>query len=323
MKKIKINIHYVFIAVMVLLIGFVAVRLYIWNQGEEIEFEEGHDGEADNIEVLDFILPLDPTLREGREDDGVTTIVAFGNAPFADDRNDEKNLANLIAKDADAVVYNCSFADSYMTALNPNLDGSHPYDAFSFYWLATTFTVDNYGILDQAMEQLEEVSADIKEAAEMLKEIDFEKVDIITIMYDSSDYLAGRKTIDRENLTDVQTFSGALGAGIQLIQQTYPHIRIIVMSPTYSYAIGEDGEEENADMIDYGRGPLSTYVILQSDTCYTNSVTFVDNYYGTINELDAKEYLYDFFHINEAGRQLLSDRFLYALNRYTGNAERN
>lgn len=324
-KRKKFSIHYAFFGIFALIVIFVTVRLIIWNIGTKDDTDVTINNPEYDVEPLDYILPLNPKLLEGREDDGITTVVCLGNAPFADDRNEEDNLASLIEKEMgeNTVVYNCSIADSYVTAMRPSFSKEHVYDAFSFYWLTTAFTVDNTEILDTAIAETPDMPEETKESVELLKNIDFETVDVIAVMYDGNDYLGGRKTINQDNPTDIQYFTGALAAGIQLIQNTYPHIRIMVMSPTYAYALDENGEAVDSDLTDYGMGPLSTYAILQSNTCYDNSVSFIDNFFASVNADNASEYLEDHIHLNVKGRKLIAKRFVECLNLYKGVAAEN
>ena len=319
MKK-KLNLHYIILGAVALIAIIAIVRLIIWNISAEDISEIEQDDSDYYIESMDYILPLNPKYLEGREDDGVTTMVCLGNAPFADDRNSESNLAKLIEKELgeNAKVYNCSVADSYMSSMAPTFTDTYPYDAFSFYWLTTVIALEYDVIIDTAFAGLEEVPADLQESMDLLRSIDFETVDVITVMYDASDYLDGRMVIDTDNPMDIQRFTGALASGIQLIQEYYPHIRIMGMSPTYAYAIDENGEYQSSDIVDYGMGPLSTYAILESDVCYENSVSFVDNIYATINEDNASEYLIDNLHINEKGREIVAKHFVECFNMYKG-----
>ena len=150
-----------------------------------------------------------------------------------------------------------------------------------------------------------------------LMSIDFQTVDVIAICYDGTDYLEGHRMSDLDNDTNIETFTGNLEAGIELIQQTYPEIRIIVMSPPYAYAIGEDGSYKSSDLVCYNdEGPLSSYVISEGGICGVCSVSFVDNLYGTIHEDIASDYLTDNLHLNLKGRKLMAERFVYALNKY-------
>ena len=154
-----------------------------------------------------------------------------------------------------------------------------------------------------------------QEVYNLIKSIDFNDVDVLTIMYDAGDYFAGHLMYNDEEITDIRTFSGNLTAGIELIQNVYPHIRIIVMSPTYAYAIDHDGSYISSDQFTYGgQDVLSTYVIKQCYYTLSKGVTYVDHLYGTITEDNAKEYLIDNYHLNLEGRKKVAQRFLYALN---------
>lgn len=324
MKK-KINFHYIVLGIVVLIVVYVIVRLVIWNIGTKDNTEiTGEDSEYD-IESMDYILPLNPKLLEGREDDGITTVVCLGNAPFADDRNSENNLAKLIEKELgdNAKVYNCAVADSYMSSVAPTFTNTYPYDVFSFYWLSTVITMEYDVMIDTAFGLLEDVPEDLRESMDLLRSIDFEEVDVLAVMYDASDYYDARMAINNDNPTDIQGFAGALTAGIQLIQEYYPHIRIMVMSPAYAYALDENGEYQSSDIVDYGMGSLATYAILESNVCYENSVSYIDNIYASINADNASKYLSDHLHLNEEGRKIVAKRFVECLNIYKGVAPEN
>ena len=56
-----------------------------------------------DVEVMDYLQPLDPEMLEGHEDDGVTTVLALGNDLLSDDRSDT-GLAALMEKSANATI---------------------------------------------------------------------------------------------------------------------------------------------------------------------------------------------------------------------------
>lgn len=318
-KNFRFNMHWVVLLIFLITVGVIiykAATFFTHITEEEIDSIESVDTDT---EPLDNIMPLLNKPENAPADDGVTTVVCFGNAPLADERDASSGVCNTIGSLSGATVYNCSIPNSYMTSAHHTFDADYiPIDAFSFYWLTTTYTLDNFKITDDAVKAIEasgkEVPEETLEALRLLKSIDFNTVDVITLMYDSDDYFAGRLMYDDENKTNVRTFTGAMTAGIELIQQYYPHIRIIVMSPTYAYALDENGEYESSDKITYGQSYLSTYVIKQAEASYEAGVTFVDHLYGTIHEDIADKYLSDNRHLNEAGRKLVAERFVYALN---------
>ncbi|MCM1568172.1 MAG: SGNH/GDSL hydrolase family protein [Roseburia sp.] len=318
-RRFRINGHLVFAAAFVLIIGAVVFRISNW--GVHIDLDEffKHNEVVYQDDTLDQILPLtaaDGTIIRGREK---PTIVCLGNAPFADDRDSTDNLANIIAAKTGGTVYNCSVSGSYLAALSAAFNAEDaPMDAFNFYWLTHMICGD---ATDHYYTQAKEVLGDAlpKEAEDVyhtLNTLDFNTVDVIAIMYDASDYLAGHGMYNDENPTDITQFTGNLEAGIAVLQDIYPNIRIMVLSPAYAYGIDENGEYISSDIQTYGQDVLSTYVIRQCYSASNRSVTFIDNLYGSITEDNAADYLKDNLHLNIEGRKLIADRFIDALYQF-------
>ncbi len=315
-----LNVHVLFLVAVIAIIGIIFIRFQTW--GVKVDLADiFKDGQGSYDNTLDSILPLvDANGQIVNRDGEASVIVAFGNAPFADDRDSKDNLCNLIAEATDTTVYNCSVSGSYLAAQSLVYDAeTAPMDAFCFYWLATLAVG---GPIDFYYENAEaalgaDYPPEAKEVYETIKSIDFNEVDVITVMYDATDYLLGHEMYNDANATDPSQFTGNLEAGLEMLQTNYPHIRIIVMSPTYAYAVDTEGNYVSSDMYTYGQDVLSTYSIKQYGSCSARSVSFVDHLYGTITEDNAKDYLIDNIHLNVAGRKLVADRFEYFLNYYS------
>ncbi len=314
----KINWHIILLLVFILCIILLVYRFNTWGTRVQSDYDPDNVNTEFEIETYDNILPLLIKDELVPEDDGVRTVVALGNSAFADDKNSAGNLSELIEDLSDAVVYNCAVANTYLAASEDTFKASEdPMDAFNLYWLTTLFTLDNTSIYTGAFEALgDNTPEDAREAYETLTSLDFNTVDVIAIMYDGSDYLDGRLIYNPDNLTDIQSYYGNLSASIELIQKIYPHIRIIVMSPTYAYAINENGEYVSSDLYLYSEHPLSRYSMMLEQSAAYYGVSFLDNFYGTVNELNATDYLKDHLHLNKNGRQKLAERFVYALEYY-------
>ena len=313
-----LNIHVFFALVMIVVIGLVAYRFTHWGQRVS-QSDIFKDGQGSYDDSWDSILPLTDENGQMVITDA-SNIVLFGNAPFADDRDSSDSLANLIAKETGANVYNCSISGSYLAAQELNFDPTvAAMDAYCLYWLvnlATGAPIDNYYV--QAAEQLgDKTPADAEEVINTLKTLDFNTIDTVAIMYDATDYLLGNPMYNDDNPTDPTQFTGNLEASLDVLQSLYPQIRIIVMSPTYAYAVDENGDYVSSDMYIYNnRDVLSTYVIKECYSANLHSVSFMDNLYGSITEDNAKEYLTDNLHLNVKGRKLIAKRFEYFLNYY-------
>ena len=314
-----LNLHVLFALVLLVVVGLLGYRITHWGQRVS-QSDIFKDGQGSYDDSWDSILPLTDENGKMIVNDA-SNIVVFGNAPFADDRGSSDNLASLIAKETGATVYNCSISGSYLTAQHTNFDPTlAPMDAYCLYWLvnlAAGVPLDGY--YNDAAEALgDKTPPEAEEVVNTLKTLDFNTIDTVAIMYDATDYLMGNAMYNDDNPTDPTQFTGNLEASIEVLQSLYPQIRIIVMSPTYAYAIDEDGNYVSSDIYIYnGRDVLSTYVIKECYSANLHSVSFMDNLYGSITEDNAKEYLTDNLHLNVKGRKLIAKRFEYFLNYYS------
>lgn len=300
-------IHLPLLAVILLMFLIAAIRLIIWNIGEDSGYDPNADTSEFDTEPQDYIQPMDASLLEGHEDDGVTTIVTLGNAPFSDERG-STGLAEKIAQKCDATVYNCAFPDSYLSMKYEEYTDSYPQDALSLYLVTASFCGGDFTLMEHAAGLVEDTEG-TQAALDTLKNVDFSTVDMIVIMYDLSDYMDDRPVMDENNDINLITWNGALNASIDLIQQTYPHIRIVVLSPSYGQYTDENGNLVNADTEDLGNGTLPDYVLHEIDVAMANGVSILDNYYGSVTENQAAECLTDGYHLNEAGRERIAQRF--------------
>lgn len=133
---------------LLIVVGVVGYRVTHWGQRIS-QSDIFKDGQGSYDDSWDSILPLTDENGQMIINDA-SNIVVFGNAPFADDRDSSDNLANLIAKETDTTVYNCSISGSYLAAQQLNYDPTRcPHGCLlsllageawplGFLWMATT-----------------------------------------------------------------------------------------------------------------------------------------------------------------------------------------
>lgn len=311
-KPLKINFHIILILAIVLIAGFSVYRLLRWNQGTKLSSDDFQSDTSEfDIETLDMIIPLDSSRLEGHEDDGVTTILCLGNNPFSDDRGDT-GLAAQIASKTGAVVYDCAFPDSSAACKYSVYNPEYTKDHFNFYYVVECFRNNEFTAINSIAG--DEPDPRYQEAVDVMKTVDMDKVDIMIIMYDSTDYNIGTPSDNPDNPNDVTAFTGGLRTTINNIQSTWPYIRIFIMSPTYAQYMDEDGNLHNGTTTDLGNGTLNHYLIKEVDVAMDCGVSIVDNYFGTINEDNYESYMKDYMRYNEAGREKLAERIADILN---------
>lgn len=319
--KYLLNSHVLFLLILILIILIIISRFANWgNRINSEEFFQQHELISGGEDTYDVFLPLLDENGNLIANKSPHSILFFGNSVFADDRDSKDNVVNMIAERTGATVYNCSVGDSYLTAKNYSMkETSSGLDVYNFYFMVL------YLILETKPDYFDWLEAnpdanilpETQEVRRTLETIDMSTVDTVAILYDGSDYLAGHCFYNPENRTDVTSFAGNLEAGIELLQEAFPHVRIIVMSPTYAFGVDDNGEYISSDIKRYGNGEtLSSFTLRECESAVSHNVTFVDNLYGTFNEDQASDYLEDNLHLNQEGREKVVKRFIRALTYY-------
>jgi len=299
----KWNIHIIFFILAACVLLFAVVRLVIWNMGEDSGYDPTADTSEFDTEPLDYIQPLNSTQLADKPIDDKTTILCLGNSTFADNGS-ENPFACALAETMDATVLNAGFADSFQSQKNAEYTVSYPEDGISLYQVTKALTTGDFSIVDEAAAA---VSPAAVVKAEEIKEFDMSSVDMILIMYDISDYIEKRPAYDPGNPDNLLTYCGTLSSSIKLIQEKYPYIRIVVLSTP---ACGKTVDDYYVDgnIHDLGNGTLTDYMGHEVNVAVTNGVSYIDTFFGVINVENRDQYLYDDYHINEAGGKALAER---------------
>lgn len=309
-RRFHVNIHLVILCVIVALVGFSAYRLYVWNKGVPSDYDPNYQTTDFDIEVMDSIIPLAPDKLEGHVDDGVTTILCLGDDPFSLNQG-EGGLAEQIAAKTGATVYNGSFTGSTIALQNLTWQPWNNMDAFAFVSVTQSLASGDFDVMKEAADYSYDEA--VPSTVEMLASLDMNSVDVLCVMYDGSDYINMRISDDPNAPYNTLSYTGALRSGIESIQESYPHIRIVIMSHTFCHSINEEGNFENGDRADLGHGTLSHYWQKELDVTMDCGVSFIDNFYGSVNEDNYLDYMTDYIHFNDAGRELLADRFVQCI----------
>ena len=313
-----INIHVILISLIVILLGISAFRLYKWNQGEQIYVDPNADTSQFDVEALDSIMPLPPAKQAGHTYDDELSILFLGDFNIAAMPDKEDSFPNLVASLTGATVYNGAFPNCSLAAKNLNFtESDEPSDAFSLPYIAEAICSGDFSLQTSIIEAYRSDGITSQAALKTLKDVDYNSIDVLCIAYSATDYLFQRGVENPEDPYEICTYTGALRTAIEKIQQTYPFMRIIVMSPCYVYVTNEDGSVIESGTTNFGHGALPHYLLKEIDVCTELAVSIVDNFYGTINQDNYKEYYSDDpYYSSEVGRKKMAERFSEALMKY-------
>lgn len=315
----RVNLHVLLALVIVAVAAAAGIRFYVWSRGDNSLLPTTSQKEKYLVEVNDNMVLLPEEKLKGHEDDGVTTILALGNAPFSDDTG-KSGLAGQIASLGNAAVINAAFPGSEVTCQNASYKTDSQEDMddiFNLFYVSYAISLQDYSSLDNVA-KFHTDNPQYAAAIENLKNTDMSKVDIIAIMYDASDYQNKRPVYNEGNKDELVTYVGSLRSSFKLLQEKYPWVRIVFMSPTYMLHEEENGKSEDGRTTDLGNGTLIQYWQFAYDTCGDCSVSFLDNYYGSVNDSNYKKYLKDSIHLNKKGFTKIADHFVYKVlqNKY-------
>ena len=306
-KPFHINPHIVFLSAIVIIVIICAYKLYKWNIGVTPDDDANEPTTDFDVEALDTIIPLAPDKLEGHEDDGVTTILFLGDDPLSLDKGDT-GIAKRVAAKTGATVYDGSFTGTTIAAAHRAFNSVYWMDALSLSYLADGICSGDFSTIMSAASYSND--PDFVPTVEMLQNLDMNSVDIICIVYDASDYINERPSDDPNDPYNIVAYTGALRSAITRFQETYPFIRIVVMSHTFCHSINEEGNFQNGDRADLGHGTISHYLLKELDVTNDCGVSCIDNFYGSIHEDNYLDYMTDYIHLNDAGKELLAQRFV-------------
>ena len=308
---VPIYVHLILLAAIAGLIIFTCVRLLNWNKGREVDTSDIVESDYD-VEISDNIFLLGSDALSGKRDDGRDTALLIG-----DDlvtfrlTEDEQSLSQLIGKELDMEVVDAGISGTTVAQMQAQPDMSYPQDYLSFRQLAQGLAEGDLSGQYAAVDALGDDAG--RSALDRLAQVEMDALDMLIVAYDASDYLSQRIGMDPNDPENPITYMGAMAGGLRLIQESYPHVRIVVLSFPFCYAYAGDGSIVSGYMHNFGHGRISDYWQLLYDACESRSVSFIDNLYGTISESDTSRYLVDNVRVNEDCRAVIAGHLARAL----------
>lgn len=156
-----------------------------------------------------------------------TLCVCFGDSLLGMPDSPE-DYASVISANTGLTAVNAGFGAASI-AKNPN----EAYDAFSLYRLTDAIVSGDWTLQDSKVAELPLANSAARLTA--LKEVDWSKVSIVTLGMGLNDINDGYVIENTENTMDVSTVKGALRYSIVTLLTKYPHLKIMVLTPTYRY----------------------------------------------------------------------------------------
>jgi lysophospholipase L1-like esterase len=258
------------------------------------------------IAAFFLVLPLVDFEKKTRYD-----IVFLGDSIIGTEKR--YSVVDLVGEKLGMTAFNGAFGGSTMSLSGSSAWGSMSSNQWCMIRLAQAMANRDWQSQKMAMSYAVSYERNNRQAfdyfeerMETLTSIDFSKTKVLIIEHGTNDYNAAKRLDNPENLYDITTFGGALRSPLQILQEEYPDLQIVILSPLYCQFSGE--ESRPGYLTDFGQGTLDDYVQLERKIAEEFNIPFIDAYHNSgIWENTAEKYLADGLHLTDEGVFLLSD----------------
>lgn len=204
-------------------------------------------------------------------------------------------------------VANTAFGGTSASLGNREYRPTYHEDSFNLVALADAIVYQDFDVQHYDLSSNRFRLPYFTDALNTLTKVDFSQVEILFIAYGVNDYGAGRPLDNSENPKDVYTYGGALRYSIEKLQDAYPQMQIVLLTPLYCNFEDDGIKRSDSETLDLGYGPLANYVETELAIAEEYGIPCIDNFHNMgINRDNAKEYTEDGIHLNEEGRAILA-----------------
>jgi len=249
----------------------------------------------------------------GEEKTQTASIVMLGDSIWGECR-DETSVSTRLSAMLKMDVFNGALGGTSTSYIDGEKSLTNTKDCLSFQALSQAIATGDFGV-QQTIISRESMTDYFEDTIDALEQIDFSRVDILLLNHGINDYHAGIAVDNPKDPYDRYTYLGGLRYGISLLQETYPNLRIILVTSSYTwYPTFHDVTELTCENYDREGHFLEEYVNAQLALAQEMDLEVIDLYHGGYPHEtfgDWERYTIDGVHPNDAGREFLAEK-LYA-----------
>lgn len=259
------------------------------------------------VSAVLFLILFGLTFRRGEQEERQEVqVVAFGDSVLGLFRG-EDGIAVQVGSLLNKTVYCAGLGGTCVSRLDRENRLDYGKDALSLTALTKAVLMDDFGP-QQTVFLNEPATEYFEETIDGLAGIDFDVVELVMIEHGVNDFYAGVPLRNEEDPMDEYTFAGALRSSLEALQKANPDMRIVLVTPTYTWMLSGS---YTCEEFDAGYGNQEVYVAEEFKIAAEYGVEVIDVYHDFFPHEewdDWKLYTMDGLHPNEAGRRLIAEK---------------
>ena len=201
-------------------------------------------------------------------------------------------------------VYNGAFGGSCASTANYENKYDQHEDSLNLCRMIEAVCTQDFGVQLSDLPNNQFSSWYFVDSMQQMAKIDYDKTDVLVLQHGINDYGAGRPVDNPQNKKDISTYAGAMRYSIERVQETYPDMQIILVTPTFCWIV----DYEPCDEQSFGCGTMEEYARKTLEIAEEYDLGVIDVYHELgIDRNNITEYTEDGMHLNEQGRMLYGD----------------
>lgn len=246
--------------------------------------------------------------RQAAEEKITVPYLIMGDSIYGECR-DETSIAALLSQKLGGTVFNGAFGGTCLGRIDSEMRLANTKECLSMHALSQSIVTGDFGV-QQTVRSREAVTEYFDALIDDMERLDFAAVEILFIGHGVNDYHSG-VTIYREDApNDPYTFTGALRSIVLTLQRKYPDLRIILLTPPYTWYPYQDAPELTCEEYNLGGGILEDYVNAEITVAQEMGVEVIDLYHDFFPHeqwSDWQRYSRDGLHPNAEGNKLIAE----------------
>lgn len=258
------------------------------------------------LAILLFASLLFATCKEGRQEKLTYQIVYFGDSVPGLVR-DESGIPSIVSDAVGKTVLNTAFGGTCISRIDVGNELDFGKESLSLVALTKSVANEDFGP-QQTIRMREAVAEEFESMVDVLEQVDFSNVELVIIQHGVNDYYGGVPIRNTFNEMDEYSFAGAMRTSIKALRQANPNMRILFVTPTYSWLIDEN---KSCEEYENGYGVLEDYIAEElriAEECDVEIIDIYHDFYPHDEWEDWSLFTIDGIHPNEAGREKIAKK---------------